>query len=147
MINNMSWMAQILEVMVMSTSKNNPWVGLFVVSPPHAFAGVGEVVMITGEELPVGPMLHVRKLRSSGVVEVLPYDVRILVANPHEKVRILRMVIPHNQVMQRGNIAWVKGVHMDPETEEVVSADIEFLESKERRERVPIGDLLAVVAM
>lgn len=127
----------------------DPWVGLFIVSPTHhCFNGVAEVVSTTRKELSIGPMLQVRPLGSESVFEVFPFDVKVLVANPHEKIKILGLAIPHNQPMQRGNIAGVSGVHMDPDDQKKVeSVDIEFIESKERRERVPISDLLAVVAM
>lgn len=98
----------------MGVSQDGPWVGLFVIPCPGVKGGlqsVGEVVATSMDGHPLGPLLHISPLSpDTDPVELFPFEVQVLVADPHAKVKFGSLVAPSEEMMSRDNISVVRGV-------------------------------------
>lgn len=103
----------------MEMRKDGPWVGLFVLlhcDSKTRPCTVGEIVGTSEDNLPLGPMLHVRPLGPVEKVEqVLPFQVRVLFADPFGGPGIERLVAPNDEPLSRYNIGIVakKGIRVN----------------------------------
>lgn len=106
----------------MEMCKDGPWVGLLVLlhcDSKTRSCAVGEIVGTSEDNLPLGPMLHVRPLGPVEKVEqVLPFQVRVLFADPFGGPEIERLVAPNDEPLSRYNIGIVakKGIRANEDS-------------------------------
>jgi hypothetical protein len=128
-------------------ANNSSWVGLFVVAGfSQKFIGVGEVIDVSREDLPVGPMLHVKPLTTGEeVVEVLPIHIRVLLPNPYTKpIKWHEIVFPSREHPSTDNIGYVVGWHLDKDRK-VVSVKIVNFKTGTAEDNVPFNDVSTLV--
>lgn len=96
----------------METRKDGPWVGLFVTpcQGTETLRTVGEIVGTSLQHHSLGPMLHILPVAPDAApVELLPFQVQILITDPFAIAKYSDLVIPSGKAISRDNIGMVKG--------------------------------------